>query len=520
MAGLDEVPGAAHRYCSVVEPFLWSLSHDWDVMSSSLLEQILQCPTLPSLPAVALQVLEQTNDPNITFKEMAKTIQNDQGLSAKVLKTVNSSFYGLRQRCTTIEKAISMLGMAPVKSLVLGFSLVHSLDSEQDDPFDYIAYWRRGLYSGVAARLIARDAKMGDAAEEAFLGGLLQDIGMMALYRALGSEYLKVLDAAEGDHRQLVKHELAILELQHPDLGAMLAQRWKLPDELVVPVKYHERPTAAPATYAQIARAVGLGNIIHDVLTDDQPATALQQAYAKGKSWFAMTTDAVDEMIERVSEASREMAQLFRLDTGPFINADEILERARQQRDPDEADTDALVIDSSETDPLTGVYNRNGYNAVVRSAYTIARSKHESMGLAMVVVDGLADLCAAGPEGVDGEIAMSLTALLRRLGEPQQGVVCRLSADVFAIVVSGIGQQGIDDLGELIRATVERESAAWVKDVGGAVTVSIGTVALDGAQGAMFSAADQLSGAALTAASQARQSGGNTVRAFEARKAA
>lgn len=501
-------------------PVSGSRSHDRDVMSSSLLEQILQCPSLPSLPAVALKVLEQTNDPNITFKEMAKTIQNDQGLSAKVLKTVNSSFYGLRQRCTTIEKAISMLGMAPVKSIVLGFSLVHSLSPEQNDPFDYIAYWRRGLYSGVAARLIAQDAAMGDAAEEAFLGGLLQDIGMMALYRALGSEYLKVLDAAEGDHRQLVKHELAFLELQHPDLGAMLAQRWKLPDELVVPVKYHERPTAAPATYAQIARAVGLGNIIHDVLTDAQPSAALQRAYAKGKSWFAMSAETVVEMVERVSESSREMAQLFRLDTGPFGNTDEILDRAREQRDPDEADADALVIDSSETDPLTGVYNRSGYNSVVRSAYTIARSKHESMGLAMVVVDGLAELCAAGPEGVDGEIAMSLTAMLRRLSEPMQGVVCRLSADVFALVVSGIGEQEIGELGELIRSTVQNESVAWVEDAGASVTVSVGTVAIDGAHSAMFSAADQLSGAALTAASRARQSGGNTVCVFETRRAA
>lgn len=491
-------------------------------MSDSLLEQILQCPTLPSLPAVAVQVLELTNDPNVTFKDLAKTIQNDQGLSAKVLKTVNSSFYGLRQRCSTIEKAIAMLGLAPVKSLVLGFSLVSTLSTDDSDPFDYVAYWRRGLYTGVAARLICIDAQMGDEAEEAFLSGLLQDIGMMAMYRALGSRYIEVLDAAQGDHRTLVKHELARLELQHPDLGAMLAERWKLPDELVMPIKYHERPTAAPATYARCARAVGLGNIIHDVLTIDESAAILHRAYTKGKDWFALTSDDMDDLIQRVSQASREMAQLFKLDTGPFADASAILDRAKHQRDESDPsmDPEALVIDSSETDPLTGVYNRNGYNAVVRSAFTIARSKGEPMGVVMIVVDGLVALCDAGSEGVESEVAMNLTALLRRLSDPQEGVVCRLSNDVFAIVLEGMDTGGIRDLAELVRVTVERESAAWIDGSDTDITVSIGVSALEGAQAAMFTAAEQVSGAALTAASAARQRGGNTVQLFVARKAA
>ena len=100
-----------------------------------VLEEILSCPNLPSLPAVALRVIELTSNVNVSLKELAETIQNDQGLATKILKTVNSSFYGLRQRCSTIDKAIVMLGLSPVKSLALGFSLVESIDDPADARF-------------------------------------------------------------------------------------------------------------------------------------------------------------------------------------------------------------------------------------------------------------------------------------------------------------------------------------------------------------------------------------------------
>lgn len=153
-------------------------------MNEGLLKQVLNCTSLPSLPAVAVRVIELTSDKNVKVQELAKTIGHDQGLSTKILRTVNSSFYGVRTRVATIDKAIVMLGLAPVKVLALGFSLVSSV-GEDESGFDYVSYWRRGLYTAVAAKLIAEAAEAGSA-DECFLGGLLQDVGMVALHRTLG----------------------------------------------------------------------------------------------------------------------------------------------------------------------------------------------------------------------------------------------------------------------------------------------------------------------------------------------
>jgi HD-like signal output (HDOD) protein len=272
-------------------------------MNEELLEQILSCPALPSLPAVAVRVVELTQRPDASLDDLAATIQNDQALAAKVLKTVNSSFYGLRMRCSTINQALVMLGMSTVKSLALGFSLVSSVPNDTGDEFDLTAYWRRGLYTAVAARCIA-DAAGKVYADEAFLGGLLQDIGMMAMHQALGERYDK-LAAAAGPHRRLAKAELAELDVQHADIGAMLTERWKFPPELVLPVKYHERPTAAPAEHADIVRCVGLGNMAHDVLTDADPGPALRRFQIHAQLWFGMGPDESEALLTRIAAGAR-----------------------------------------------------------------------------------------------------------------------------------------------------------------------------------------------------------------------
>ena len=93
------------------------------------LDRVLSCSTLPTLPSVGLQVLQLTRNPNVNAEQLAKVIETDPALSAKVLKTVNSSLYSLKDPCTTIRRALGYLGLAAVKSLVLGFSLMDSAKS-------------------------------------------------------------------------------------------------------------------------------------------------------------------------------------------------------------------------------------------------------------------------------------------------------------------------------------------------------------------------------------------------------
>src|SRR5580700_11012861 len=121
-------------------------------MNSELLKKIQQCPNLPTLPTVAVQILDLAGKPNIDIAEIARVISKDPALSSKILRTVNSSFYGRSHNIGTISHALVILGLQSVKTLVLGFSLVTTLSKTKGGGFNHIKYWRRSFFSATAAR--------------------------------------------------------------------------------------------------------------------------------------------------------------------------------------------------------------------------------------------------------------------------------------------------------------------------------------------------------------------------------
>src|ERR1051325_11582520 len=157
-------------------------------MKPQLIERIRQCPSLPSLPTIAMQVLDLTQKEDVDIAEIARIICKDPALASKILRTVNSSFYGRSQNISTISHALVILGLQSVKTLVLGFSLVTNLTKDKSKGFKHITYWRRSIYAATAARTLA--GKLGIVQqEEVFLAALLMDIGMLVLDQVLGEQY-------------------------------------------------------------------------------------------------------------------------------------------------------------------------------------------------------------------------------------------------------------------------------------------------------------------------------------------
>src|SRR3978361_1020838 len=124
-------------------------------MNEQLLNRLKQCPNLPSIPAIAMQVLEMAKKSDADIAEIARIISKDPALSGKILRTVNSSFYGRSQSISTISHALVILGLQSVKTLVLGFSLVTNLTKSKSKGFKHLTYWRRSIYAATAARTIA-----------------------------------------------------------------------------------------------------------------------------------------------------------------------------------------------------------------------------------------------------------------------------------------------------------------------------------------------------------------------------
>lgn len=505
-------------------------------MNTVLLEEILACPRLPSLPAIAAQVIELTSDPNVSIKELAKLIQQDQALAAKILRTVNSSFYGLRERCGTIDKALVLLGLSPVKSLVLGFSLVSALPPTQEDGFDYRGYWRRSLYSGVAARDIATVVRELDP-DETFLAALFQDIGMMALHLAVPEQYAPILLESKGNHADLLKVEINELEISHAELGGMLCERWKLPAQLIHPVRFHEKPSAAPTPFVHIARTVALGNLVHNVLTDPTPVDALRTTYRRAHEWFRMEPSEVDEIVHRTSVLSKELGSVLELDTGPSTNATKLLESAQKhlidlnRNEPNLSSVVSTAGNSpflsspvDDLDPLTGLLSAQSLRASLLRSFEESALTGEPMGLAHVELGGFDQVLASNQLDLADEAILLVSMYLKRAFEPIGGFVGRSGDANFMILVPGVTRVVLVKSAEIVLQDLRsalnhmQEQRTWPSTL--SIDLCIGVAAWETTSADVLSTPQRVIAASVKASRAAKEAGGNCLRAFVPKAAA
>jgi HD-like signal output (HDOD) protein len=283
-------------------------------MNAPILEKVLASPKLPTLPTVAVELLQLTQDPDVDLADIARLVQYDQALAAKILRTVNSSYYSLTQPCPTIKRALAYLGLSTVKSLVLGFSLV-DLTRTWDDGFDLLDYWRRCVYSAAAARRIAATTQRCHP-DEALLAGLMQDIGMLAMHAVLGSEYGEIVSRTNGNHHMLPHCETDALGFTHADAGAHLGERWRLPQQIVHPIRHHHHRGMTGGTHDEIVNAVILAYRVSNVLGATNPKPVLDMFSAMSQGLFHITAEEERAILRAATEDADALSSLLEVQIG------------------------------------------------------------------------------------------------------------------------------------------------------------------------------------------------------------
>jgi len=502
-------------------------------MDTDLLTDILNCPSLPSLPAVAAKVLELTSDPDVKMAELASQITMDQALSAKVLRTVNSSFYGLRKRCSSIEKALIMLGLGPVKSLVLGFSLVSAFEGKDGDTFDYASYWKRGLDTAIAAKIIADVKRFKDEADECFLAGLLQDIGMIAMYRAMMERYNTLVTEVGQDHSKLAREELKEFELQHAGVGSSIAEQWKLPSEITVPINFHERPTACPSEYSKIARSIALGNIIHSVLISENPTNGLRNAYSKGQTWLDLSETEIDQIILETGNASKEMAKVLEVEIDQHESPSVILAKADRKlismtRENEVESYSANEVGSmaegaDAVDQLTGVLNREGFKHAIMQVYSAVKPGEVDITVIQISLSGLEEVTETLGQSSHDDIVIGTSVILIKYFEPMGGAICRLADHDFGVVLPEVGRPSAARTAAAFSEQFTQSLCRWIPDlpeVDELVSVHVGIATLDEDTAKLFVSPERLVLASSKAVQAAKVSPKSAIRSFVPKKAA
>ncbi|QEG32763.1 HDOD domain-containing protein [Bythopirellula goksoeyrii] len=279
---------------------------------------------LHSSPAVALQVMEITRDPDFEFHDVKRCLENDPALTAAVLRLVNSSYYGLPRKITAVQEAMAYLGRRSLRLSVLGFGLVKALANGCPKTF-HENYWRRSLSMAVAARKLAeRCDKREVHADSVFAAGLLADLGMMAMAQIETAKYLET--CANSDHlvTQLQREE-EDFGFTHVDVGVRLLTRWQLPEELVVAVSQHHH---CPASADKMSQILKVASVLAEVLwTADSPHMRILLPLLKTR--FDLDLDDLISLATECKEAVKESVEVFQVRIDGEIDV-EAIEREAQ----------------------------------------------------------------------------------------------------------------------------------------------------------------------------------------------
>ena len=365
------------------------------------LEQALNtCINLPSLPEVALKIIDASKDPDITLHEVSSIISSDPAISAKLLKVANSPLYSQRRSLNNLREALTLLGFNASLTIALSFSLHQSLGKTHAV---HESYWKRSILAALIARILGVHLKV-HRLEELFLASLLQDIGILAIQCIKNSPYLK--DGDSLNHAERIKLENEILGVDHSFVGAWLLKSWNLPEYLIDAVHFsHSLNSKDNSTSdASFHYCMNLSGNLADVWLTEHPGELLLSILNVTKNALNINNVDLNNIIVEINDSLPDISKSFEM----FLVGDKerelVLNEARELllersiHTIKQSEADRRYIDSvtervekiekeSRLDHLTKIYNRQHIEKLLELEYEESNINQWPLSIAFIDID-------------------------------------------------------------------------------------------------------------------------------------
>lgn len=266
-----------------------------DDKRSEIRRIIRDTKTLPTLPGVIAKLSSMAQNNSISAQEIARVVSSDQVLSAKILKLVNSAFYGFSGRVSTVSNALILLGVNVVRSLAVSSSIFEIMGK------NVVGLWEHSMGAAVAANVISKQLKLPEP-EETSTAALLHDIGKVIIKIKLQEDYGRLTAHLAEKGLMMREAERELLDTDHAEIGEWLAKTWLLPEKLIEPIAWHhdveksivhQTKTAVVHVSDVLIKASGFGFSGDDIVPQLQPA-----AWKK----LSLTEPLLESIIEEIED--------------------------------------------------------------------------------------------------------------------------------------------------------------------------------------------------------------------------
>lgn len=459
------------------------------VFEKELPPGLARADNLPSLPAVAMEVLRLSQDEDATLDDLASCLARDPALAARLLKLANSALFSGGRTVTTLQHATMLLGMKTVKLMALSFSLAGSVPKKgKQGSFDFTDYWRRSLVCAIAARSLARLVKS-PLSDEAFLCGLFAHFGKLILMRCMPEEYEPVL--AEANGWPTIALEEQRLGFSSTDVCATLLKSWKLPELIYVSVGYwpHHADRAAIRDPQQLrlVELLELAHLAESVMCNAEKGAPLARLHAEMERLYAIPHGAVDALLVGLETGINETAELLAILLPRSTSYEELIDQARMQmmnvslgtamdlvaaqRRNQELEGQKKELESRATlDKLTGLANRAAFDAVLEREVRarMQGAVPRALGLLMIDVDHFKRFNDTHGHQVGDEVLRMVGALLDRLTH-KGDFSARYGGEEFAVILPQTSPDGMKTMAERLRDAIRLE---WIEVDGKRLSVT------------------------------------------------
>lgn len=220
--------------------------------TEAILEQVERIKELPTLPVIAFEVNRMLMNSNTSTDALSEAIKKDQAIVSKILKLVNSAFYGVRSKVSTVNEAIIRLGFNSVRNIVVSISVFDMFKLKQNLDFNIDDFWKHSVGVALISKYLSEKTGLQDP-DDCFVSGLLHDIGLIILLQYFPGVMKEIITISKDKNSSIYDAEKEVLKIRHNKIGELIAKKWQLPVSLCDAIKYHHIPVRGAANPELVA---------------------------------------------------------------------------------------------------------------------------------------------------------------------------------------------------------------------------------------------------------------------------